>query len=427
MTKKPVTAVIVGGGHRAIIYADYSLEHPDELQIVGIAEPDEKKAEYAVKRYGIPRENCFKNAGELAKREQIADAVINGTMDQDHVRTSVPLLKKGYDMLLEKPFAVNKEEMEELLSVVKQHGNKVMICHVLRYSDFYRGIKDVISEGEIGEIISIQLCEDVSYHHYTNSYVRGKWANSDECGTSMLLAKCCHDMDIMMWLMGDVKPAFVTSTGSLQYFRSENAPADSGTRCLLDCKYVETCPLSAKRIYLDMKDKWACYVWADMYDASAEEKYEYLKHHSPYGRCAYKCGNNVVDHQTVMVRFSNGATGSHNMTGGSAYSQRIIRVIGTKGEINGIFEDQKFTVSYINPHEENDHIDKIIDYSGERAATIGHGGGDAGLVQDFIKYVKDENPSISCTSIMDSVAGHMAVFAADESMQNDGIPVKTIL
>lgn len=423
--KKPVTAIIVGGGHRSFIYADYSLLHPDEMKIVGIADPDKNRVDDAVKKYGISRDFCFESAEELAKHGRIADVIINGTMDKDHVKTALPLIECGYDMLLEKPFAVNKEEMITLIEAVKKHGNKVMVCHVLRYAEFYRQIKKVITDDEIGEIISIQLCEDVSYHHYTNSYVRGKWANSEKSGTSMLLAKCCHDLDMMMWLMGDLKPECVSSMGSLMYFNRDNAPADSGERCMVDCKYVDTCNLSARRIYLDMPGRWDFYVWPDLHDAPYDVKYEYLKNESPYGRCAFKCDNNVADHQTVIIKFSNGATGSHNLTAGTAFSQRIVRIVGTKGEINGTFESQKFTVSYINPHNDDDHISKVYDLSEECSASVGHGGGDHALVEDFIKYVRDEETSPSCTSIHDSVAGHLVVFAADESMDNGGTPVKT--
>lgn len=427
MDTKPVTAIIVGGGHRSFIYADYALLHPDCLKIVGIADPDESKRKEAAEKYSIPAENCFCDAAELAEKPKLADVIINGTMDKDHVPTSIPLLKKGYDMLLEKPFAVTKDEMKAIADTVHENNNKVMICHVLRYADFYREIKKVVSSGEIGEVISIQLCEDVSYHHYATSYVRGKWANSDKCGTSMLLAKCCHDLDMMMWLMGNIKPLFVTSTGSQMYFNEKNAPRDAGKRCMVDCPHMDTCHLSAKRIYLDMPEKWDFYVWPELHHAQYNEKYEYLKNISPFGKCAFKCDNNVVDHQTVMIQFENGATGSHNLTGGCAYSQRITRVIGTKGEINGVFEDQKFTVSYINPTEKGDHTDKVVDLSADRSASIGHGGGDHALVEDFVNYIQNKPTSPSCTSIDDSVFGHMVVFCADESMEKGGVPIKTIL
>ena len=176
-----------------------------------------------------------------------------------------------------------------------------------------------------------------------------------------------------------------------------------------------------------MPGRWDFYVWPDLHSAPYDEKYEYLKNISPFGKCAFKCNNNVVDHQTVMIQFDNGATGSHNLTGGCAFSQRVIRVIGTKAEINGTFESQKFTVSYLEPHYNDDHISKTIDLSETCSASVGHGGGDHSLVADFVKYIRNENPSPSCTSIVDSIAGHLTVFAADESMENGGIPVKTIL
>ena len=217
--EKPITAVIVGGGHRSVIYADHSLDHPDELQIVGVADPNPERREMCRLRYGIPAENCFATAADLAARGKIADAVINGTMDHLHYETSVPLLKLGYDMLLEKPFAVSKEEMDALMAVIRENGNRVMVCHVLRYAPFYRSVKEKLLSGALGEIINIQMAEHVSYHHLSTSYVRGKWGNSKICRTSMLLAKSCHDVDLMMWLMQPTLPTSVSSVGGKYQFK----------------------------------------------------------------------------------------------------------------------------------------------------------------------------------------------------------------
>jgi predicted dehydrogenase len=129
--KKPITAIVLGAGHRAMVYADYSLSHPDELKIVGVADPDEYRRNMVCEKFGFPKENCFKDADELASVPKFADAIINGTMDEVHVKTSVPLLKLGYDMLLEKPFCVNKAEMKELLDVVNEHKNKDSFLTVL--------------------------------------------------------------------------------------------------------------------------------------------------------------------------------------------------------------------------------------------------------------------------------------------------------
>ena len=203
---KQITAIIVGAGHRAILYSLYALEHPDELKIVGVADPDPIRRKKVAEMHGFGEEMCFKSAEELAERPKLADAVINGTMDRQHVPTAVPLLRAGYDMLLEKPFAISEEEVNYLYKVVKETGRKVMICHVLRYAPFYVAIKQRLLSGEIGDIINIQATEHVSYHHLAVSFVRGKWGNEEKCGAPMLLAKCCHDMDLIMWLKSGVSP-----------------------------------------------------------------------------------------------------------------------------------------------------------------------------------------------------------------------------
>lgn len=417
MSTKPVTAIIVGGGHRSFTYAELALKSPEKFQIVGIADPNPFRCEKARKMFGFPKENCFSSAEELAAVPKFADAVINGTMDHQHVETAIPLLKAGYDMLLEKPFAVNMEELEKLVATVEEYGNKVMICHVLRYTPFYLAIKERLLAGDIGDVISINTFEHVSYHHASTSYVRGKWGRSDECKTSMLLAKCCHDLDIMMWMMNDTKPKTVSSCGSIFQFKPEMAPADAGTKCLVDCPHVNSCLYSAKRIYIDHPDRWEFYVWSaleDMENATIEDKINLLKGDSPYGKCIYKSGNDVVDHQSVMVNFESGATGTHNMIAGAARPLRRIEIVGTKGEIYGEFEHNDIHVLTINPDPDKEYDEEIIDLSAFEEGG-GHGGGDIGIAEDFVNYVRGEKPSVSCTSIFDSVAGHKTVFLADKS------------
>lgn len=427
MAKKPVTAIILGAGHRAMAYADFSLAHPDLLKIVGVADLDEYRRKMVQEKFGFSEEFCFESAEALAKAPKFADAVINGTMDEQHVETSIPLLEKGYDMLLEKPFAVNDEELEHLLKVVKKHNNKVMICHVLRYTPFYSTIKEKLISGAIGEVINIQTVENVSYHHLSTSFVRGKWGNSKKCHTSMLLAKCCHDMDIMMWLMSPNKPVTVSSVGSKLQFKEENAPENSGTRCLVDCPRVDFCRYSAKRLYLDHPDRWEVYVWRDLesIENPTEEDRRRVLIEGDYGRCMYKCDNDVVDHQSVLVNFSNGATGTHNMTGGSAEPLRTIRIIGTKGEIYGEFENKFINVKIINPDPGKDYDEEYIDLS--NVSSEGHSGGDERLTSDFVRFIRGEEHSVSCTSIYDSVAGHKVIFLADESMNKNGEQIKVEL
>ncbi len=426
MKKRPLKTIIVGGGHRSLTYAGLANIESDKMEIVGVADPDGNRRKSIAKLFDIPPERCFSTAEELAEAPKFADAVINGTMDHIHVATTIPLLKAGYDVLLEKPFSVNEAEARELVEAAEKYGRKVMVCFVLRYAPFYRKIKDLILSGAIGKIISIETNEYVSYHHMSTSHVRGKWNNSDRCHSSMLLAKCCHDLDIMMWLMSETKPSLVSSFGCNMQFTRENAPENSGTRCLVDCPLSEECLYSAKRLYIDHPDRWSFYVWdalEHLKNPTIEDKIELLKT-SPYGICAYKSDNNVVDHQTVSVMFESGATGTHNMIGGTSYGTRTIHITGTKGVIEGDFEKGVFTLSEIDPRPDCEHKDTIFDV---KIDNDSHGGGDLDLVRDFVAYARGEVPSVSCTSITDSLLGHLVVFLADKSMENGGYPEKVIL
>ena len=426
MNPHPINAIIVGGGHRSLTYAALAEQEPQLLQIVGVADPDPCRRQMIAERFSIPDEHCFETAEILSHAPKFADVVINGTMDHIHVETAVPLLRAGYDMLLEKPFAVNEAQARLLVETANVCARRVMTCFVLRYSPFYRKIKELILAGAVGEIISIQTNEYVSYHHMSTSHVRGKWRNSEQCHSSMLLAKCCHDIDLMMWLMADTKPVLVSSFGCNQQFRPDHAPANAGTRCLVDCPLVDSCLYSAKRLYLDHPDRWSWYVWdalEHLQNPTLEDKTELLKT-SSYGVCAYKSDNNVVDHQTVSVSFASGATGMHCMIGGASTGKRTIHITGTKGEITGEFEAGRLTLSEIDPSPGCEHRDTVYDL---QVKDDSHGGGDLDLMRDFLACVRGEAPSVSCTDIQDSLAGHLVVFLADRSMENGGAPQPVIL
>ncbi len=424
---KKITAVIVGAGHRALIYGQYALEHPDEFEIVGVADPDPLRRQRAAERFSIPAERCYESAEALAEQPKFADAVINGTMDAQHVATAIPLLRKGYDMLLEKPFAVNEKEMWELADVVQSTGRTVMICHVLRYAPFYAAIKREILRGTIGDIINIQETEHVSYHHLSASYVRGKWNNEDVCDASMLLAKCCHDVDLLMWFKSGTAPRHVSSFGSDFRFAPEKTPAGAGTRCLVDCPIEADCDYSAKKLYIDHPDRWGFYVWdyiANIPNPTLEDKIHSLKTDNPHGLCAWKCGHNVVDHQSVMLDFADGATATLNMIGGAAKAERNIHIIGTKGEIKGVFDDSTYTIRRIDHTSPEGWTEQTVDLAigGDKSGMTGsHGGGDERLAADFVHVLQGREPSISYTGISDSINGHLAVFLAEHARKENRI------
>jgi predicted dehydrogenase len=423
-----ITAVIVGAGHRALVYASLAKQSQNKLKIVGVADPNKQRQQMVAEMYGFSKEFCFGSAEELATYGKIADAVINGTMDSQHVDTTIPLLKVGYDVLLEKPFATSQDEVKRLSAAVKNTGRKVMICHVLRYAPFYTEMKQHIINGEIGDIINIQSAEHVSYHHVASCFVRGKWHRKDVCGSSSLMSKCCHDLDLLTWYNSGIDPAKVSSFGGLHYFCKENAPENSGQYCLLDCPIEKECLYSARKHYLDNPERWSFYVWAGLEHIdkpTMEQKENFLKDKSnPYSQCVWKLDNNVADRQAVMIEFANGSTATHNMVCGTSRPMRKIHIIGTKGELHGIMDDNKYVIRHIDlrPGHEYEETEYDLNDEGDTTGAFGgHGGGDLRLSEDFVATLEGETPSISCTSLADSLNGHLIGFAADQAMEENKI------
>ena len=414
---KPITAVIVGAGHRSLLYGSYALKHPEQFKIVGVVDPDPIRRNETSRMFSIPQESAFTSIDELLERPLVADAVINGTMDSLHVPLTIPLLKKGYNVLLEKPIGISADEVLSLWMTDRETGRLVMICHVLRYAPFYVEIKKRVAAGKIGKVVHIESTENVSYHHMVTGFVRGKWNSKDRCGSSFLMAKCCHDLDIIAWLKSGVAPISVASFGDLTQFRKENAPEGAGTRCLTDCRIEDRCPYSAKRLYID-KGLWDFYAWESIEHlggskASADVKIESLKTDNPYGRCVWHCDNDVMDHQAVIIQFEDGCIATHNLIGSTAKPCRVIHIVGTQGEIEGVMEEGQFVVRYPCLEAGKEYTEETVNVN---TGSDMHGGGDLRLVQDFVRRLRGEAPSISSTVLDDSIYGHLIGFAADQSM-----------
>ena len=409
-----ITAVLVGLGHRGVGYATYADSHPDELQIVGIAEPDAVRRSRYAERFGVPSENCFENAEALAAVQKFADVAINGTMDEIHIETTVPLLEAGYDVLLEKPIAPNAEQLRLLEEAVERTERRVVICHVLRYAPFYAAIKERVANGEIGEIMHIHTTENVSYHHMAVAFIRGKWRQKET--NPMLLAKCCHDLDLICWMKSGVNPKKVASFGGRHFFTSENAPEGSALRCI-DCSIERDCEYSAIRHHVD-NGWWPFYALAgeSNYEQGLEMDEDTMQSHiadSDYGRCVWHCDNDVVDRQSVIIEFEDGCVATHDMVTNSADGTRRIQLTGTKGDIYGDMVEGKFTISKPGAVAGSEAIvEEIqIDLQGDL-----HGGGDVRLVADFLSLIRGEGASLSTTTLSDSINSHLIAYAADTAM-----------
>ena len=413
---KKITAIVIGYGMRGNIYTEYARKFPEELEIVGVAEPSEIRRNTAKETNNIPEENVFADWKEFLKRPKMADIAMVCTQDDYHVEPAIALIEKGYDLLLEKPIAPTAEECKAVAMAAEKHGVNVFVCHVLRYTKFWKTIKDIIVDGELGEIQSVNHVEGVGNLHQSHSFVRGNWRNTKE-SSFMFLAKCCHDSDIVQWLI-DKPCTKVQSFGSLNYFTPENRPAGAPDRCVDGCPVGDTCFYNAMKLYYDdKKNDWFRTVCTNRVNppVSDEDVLEAMKN-GPYGRCVFACDNDVVDHQVVNMEFEGGCTATITM---NAFNKggRNIRIYGTKGELYANMGENTITIySFATKEYKTINLDQIGEH-----ITSGHGGGDTGIMHDIVHYLNGDTSSKSINSVMTSYMNHLICFAAEESRLNDTV------
>ncbi|MBR1983172.1 MAG: Gfo/Idh/MocA family oxidoreductase [Clostridia bacterium] len=421
MEKK--TCVLLGYGNRSQNYSKYALQHPEELEIVGVIDVVPYKLQEAKERFSLKDDMLFNSLDEFLSKDVKCDFVINGTMDALHYETTIKLLNKKYNLLLEKPITANVDELLDIQALANKNGCKVIVCHVLRYIKFYLTMKELIESGAIGTVTSIQMNEHVWHGHFINAYVRGKWRNEKECGSGLLLAKCCHDTDLMCWLNSHTEPINVSSFGSRNLYTPENAPKDSMEYCY-NCPRKDECLFNAYDFELK-KDFCPQYTWLEMGksipEITEEEKREYLKT-NVFGKCVYKTDMDIVDRQCVSVEFKNGSIATLNMIGGATIAGRNIHIVGDRGELVGAVEENKFTLyKYFNCEKEHHlreqkvvyDLDKLFSLEGDGQSMEGHYGGDYFIMKDLLALLRGDNSSLSTTDINDSIKGHLICYAAE--------------
>ena len=385
--KAPITFAIAGFGDRGSTYASMQKLFPDRMKVVAVADINPEKVQKAKELYGIKDELCFTSAEEMLAQDKLADVMVVSTMDRQHVNHAIPALEKGYNILMEKPISPDLQECKRIIEVAKHCPGKIIVCHVLRYTTFYNTLKSILDSKKIGDVVSVCANENVGYWHQAHSFVRGNWRNSDQT-SPMILQKCCHDMDIYTWLLGK-KCKAISSVGDTHLFKKECAPEGATPYCLGGCKAKENCKFDAEKIYITNPatgirngNTWMAGVACGV-NPTEERTYEALKN-GQYGRCVYMCDNNVVDHQQTNLLFEDGTTMSFTMCAFTEKCYRYFKAMGTNGEIEADMLSNKIHVRVFGEPEE------IIDVKLLANDLKGHGGGDSGIVNDFLDMLINE-------------------------------------
>ncbi|HSK37681.1 MAG TPA: Gfo/Idh/MocA family oxidoreductase, partial [Actinomycetota bacterium] len=409
---RPVTLAVLGAGNRGNAHGDWALANPERARVVAVTEPREVRRRRFADRHGLPDDGVFASWEDLAGRGRVADAVLICTQDAMHAEPAVAFAELGYHVLLEKPMATTEADCRRIVGAVERAGVIFAVCHVLRYTPYTALVKQVVDAGRLGQVVSVQHLEPVGFLHQAHSYVRGAWRNQG-AATFMLMAKSCHDLDWLQYVVGR-SIRRVASFGSLTHFRPENRPAGAADRCL-DCGVEPACPYSAVRFYSRCLERGAGWPLDAVIERDTEDDLLAALRHGPYGRCVYAGDNDVVDHQVVAMEFDGGPTGSFVMTGFNAGGHRRTRLFGTHGELEGDGET-------VRVHDFLTGTAEVVAARapGDATAGGGHGGGDWGRMDAFVRAVATGDAAHVLSGPRASLEAHLVAFAAERA-RLDGV------
>lgn len=407
MSSKPVSIALAGLGSRGLtVYGQYALDHPEQARVVAVADPIPERREAAAAAHGVSPELVFTDWREMADRPRLAQVAVIATDDNDHFEPALKFLHLGYSMLLEKPMSPSLEECEAIVSAAEKASGLSAVAHVLRYTAFYRRLKKLIREGAVGRVLTVRHLEPVNYWHFAHSFVRGNWRSS-EGKSPFILAKCCHDLDILLYLLEE-KPTAVQSFGALSFFREESAPPDTSDRCPT-CSLRESCTYSAQKFYGSLleEEHWGWPLDVVTQDFTLEGLERALKE-GPYGRCVYRCDNNVPDHQVVNVSFESGATASMAATAFTLKPARETEVMGSDGYLKGDGE----TILHQDFRTGKEKIYRVDGGGGH------HMGGDGVMLEEFFRAVAGNDKSLLSSTPQESLLSHKMAILAERSRLN---------
>lgn len=412
-------AVIIGAGARGNrVFAELMREQPESWRVTAVVEPHEGRREAFRRRHGLPPERGFRSVSALLDGERVADVAFICTPDVTHYRICADVSAAGYDVLLEKPIATSLPESLALLDVQQTHGNNIFVAHVLRYAPFFRAIKEIVSSRRYGLVRNIRMTENVGHWHFAHSYVRGNWRRRED-SAPIVLTKSSHDLDLIVWLMEEDRPAFVSSFGSLEYFTEKNAPPEAAERCV-DCTLQDRCLYSATRFYVHDQPGWPYDVVAPGAgpDEAIAARQQAIRT-GPYGRCVWKSDNDVCDNQTVSVQFESGVHARFGLYGLTADNTRRITILMDEAELVGDLHQGRLTVWPFTGRKD-DLRPEVVTLP---PAEDHHGGGDVALLGTLHQHLTTGAHQGLMTSLPGSIASHVLAFLAEESRHKGGAPL----
>lgn len=192
---KKVTFGLVGCGR-------IGQRHAEHISVTGIlsavCDVDSKKAEALAKRYNA---TAYTSIDDLLKHEEI-DLVSVCTPNGLHAEHTIKALAKGFHVLCEKPMAINVHDCGEMIKAAEKANRRLFIVKQNRFNPPVVAVKNIIDEGKLGKIYSIQLS---CFWNRNNDYYKNSWKGTKQLDGGTLFTQFSHFIDLLYWIIGDVK------------------------------------------------------------------------------------------------------------------------------------------------------------------------------------------------------------------------------
>ncbi len=176
-------------------------------EIAAICDCDEENLRFAGERYGIPEEKRFTDYMDIVNNKDI-NVVTVAVPDQQHKKISCDLLRAGKNVLCEKPLALTREDIEEIIKTADESGSKFMVGQICRFTPAFEKAKELIDSGIIGELYFVES----EYAHDYMKIVDNWRADPARHG---VIGGGCHAVDLLRWLAGDPQEVFAYGTHKL--------------------------------------------------------------------------------------------------------------------------------------------------------------------------------------------------------------------
>ena len=382
---------VIGTGDRATAFTPQLHEKMERAGLFGLCDVDADRLGRYVEVNKLDGVRTFTDVDEFLAQKDL-DAVIATVPEFAHRDVTVQALRAGKPIYLEKPIAHTLDAAYDMLEAQRETGGLAYLGFNLRASVAYNRIREIVRSGVLGQIVHIDGVEQLHVAHIA-SFMRRFHRRSEHSG-GFLNTKCCHDLDIMNWLVGhEHRVVRISSFGGCNVFLPSKLPGAAAHCRLCPTEVYRACPYKAPGS-------------DDLRRGTKQPVKSSTPDLYPGDLCVFTPDKDLIDNQTVIMEWDNGVRGSFNLQGFQHDGNRMSRIWGERGVLD--FDGQR------EPHVRVTHSDSgDVDTSHFEPRKGGHGGTDAQMIDRFIDAI--ERGDVGDSGLKEGLAASIVAFKADES------------